>query len=147
MTEPFVRAARRRSWGLAALTAVLVVALDQATKQLVVATIDRGHPVDLPLGFHLANVRNDGVAFGLLGGAGTLVLILTLVTMAVLLGYFAVRASEIEQCRNTVDADDVPDERREGEGERACSGADVERTLVPGGRDECPHLLGELGRA
>jgi len=46
------------------------------------------------LGFHLANVRNDGVAFGLLGGAGTVVLILTLLTMAVLLGYFAVRASD-----------------------------------------------------
>jgi signal peptidase II len=72
----------------------VVVALDQGTKQLVVATIDRGKPVDLVLGFHLANVRNDGVAFGLLGGAGTLVLILTLLTMAVLLGYFAVRAGD-----------------------------------------------------
>jgi signal peptidase II len=94
MTEPFARAARRRSWGLAALTAVLVVALDQGSKQIVVATIDRGHPVDLPLGFQLANVRNNGVAFGLLGGAGTLVLVLTLVTMVVLLGYFAARAQD-----------------------------------------------------
>ncbi len=72
----------------------MVLALDQGTKQLVVATIDRGEPVHLLLGIDLANVRNDGVAFGLLGGAGTLVLILTLLTMAVLLVYFAARAQD-----------------------------------------------------
>jgi signal peptidase II len=85
---------RRRPWALAALTAVLVTALDQGTKQLVDATIGRGHPVDLIFGVQLANVRNDGVAFGLLGGASTLVLALTLGTMAVLLTYFALRASD-----------------------------------------------------
>jgi signal peptidase II len=79
---------------LAGLTALAVVALDQGTKQLVVATIDRGDPVEVFLGFELANVRNDGVAFGLLGGAGTLVLIMTVITMAILLAYFAVRPHE-----------------------------------------------------
>jgi signal peptidase II len=83
-----------RSWGLAALTAAVVVALDQGTKQLVDATIGRRHPVDLIFGFKLANVRNDGVAFGLLGGASTLVLILTVATMVLLLGYFALRSGE-----------------------------------------------------
>ena len=76
------------------VTALLVVAVDQGTKQLVNATIDRNDSVNLALGFKLSNVRNDGVAFGLLGGAGTLVLVLTLVTMAVLLGYFAVRTND-----------------------------------------------------
>jgi signal peptidase II len=71
-----------------------VVALDQATKLLVTATVDRGEPVHLLLGIDLANVRNDGVAFGLLGGAGTLVLVLTLATMAVLLVYFAAQAQD-----------------------------------------------------
>jgi signal peptidase II len=71
-----------------------VVALDQGTKQLVVATIDRGDPVPLALGVKLANTRNDGVAFGLLAGAETLVLVLTLATMAVLLAYFAARPGE-----------------------------------------------------
>jgi signal peptidase II len=71
-----------------------VVGLDQATKQLVVATIDQGESVHLFLGIDLANVRNDGVAFGLFGGAGTLVLVLTLITMAVLIVYFASRAGD-----------------------------------------------------
>jgi signal peptidase II len=71
-----------------------VVAIDQATKQIVVATIEKGEPVHLFLGIDLANVRNDGVAFGLLGGSGPIVLVLTLVTLGVLLAYFAVRAQD-----------------------------------------------------
>jgi signal peptidase II len=84
----------RRPWVLAALIAVSVTAVDQGTKQLVDATVDRGHPVDLIFGVQIANVRNNGVAFGLLGGASTLVLVLTLGTIVGLLAYFAARARE-----------------------------------------------------
>lgn len=66
-----------------------VVALDQATKQAVVAHVRPSSPVDLGLGFHLANVRNEGVAFGLLAGGEGLVLAMTLGALALLLAYFA----------------------------------------------------------
>ena len=65
-----------------------VVALDQIAKQIAVSTIERTNPVELPLGFHLANVRNKGIAFGLLAGGKVALLLLTLGAIALLLGYF-----------------------------------------------------------
>jgi signal peptidase II len=88
------RAAGARPWALAALTAVVIVALDQGTKQLVDNTVDPGRPVHLILGIDIANTRNNGVAFGLFGGASTLVLTLTVATIAALVAYFALRAQE-----------------------------------------------------
>jgi signal peptidase II len=64
------------------------VALDQATKQLVAAAVDRGDSVHLILGFKIVNVRNSGVAFGLLAGGAGLVLAFTLGTLALVLAYF-----------------------------------------------------------
>lgn len=51
------------------IAAVLAIVVDQATKALIVAnsaTLSSGYPV-VP-GFNLIYSRNDGVAFGLLGG-------------------------------------------------------------------------------
>jgi signal peptidase II len=70
-------------------TAGVVVALDQATKQLVVANIERGEQVDIFLGLDLTNTRNTGVAFGAFEGAGLLVAILIGLSLALLVGYFA----------------------------------------------------------
>jgi signal peptidase II len=72
----------------AALTAAAVVAVDQVTKQLVDARIERGDAVDVFPGLELTNSRNTGVAFGALEGAGLLVAVLIGLSLALLLGYF-----------------------------------------------------------
>jgi signal peptidase II len=74
---------------LATALAGIVVALDQATKQVVITHVRPSSPVDLVFGFHLANVRNKGVAFGLLAGGEGLVLALTLGALGLLIVYFA----------------------------------------------------------
>jgi signal peptidase II len=80
----------RTSGPAAALaTAGLVVALDQATKQLAVTRIDRGEEVEVFFGLDLTNARNTGVAFGAFEGGGAVVAILIALALALLLGYFA----------------------------------------------------------
>jgi signal peptidase II len=69
-------------------TAAVVVAVDQATKQLVDSNIERGHSVNVFFGLDLTNTRNTGVAFGALGGAGLIVAILIGVSLVLLIGYF-----------------------------------------------------------
>jgi signal peptidase II len=69
-------------------TAGLVVAIDQATKQLADSRIDRGHEVNVFLGLDFTNTRNTGVAFGAFQGGGVLVGILIGLSLAVLLAYF-----------------------------------------------------------
>jgi signal peptidase II len=68
----------------------LVVCLDQITKQLAIANVKMGEPVEIIFGFELANVRNRGVAFGLLAGGEALVLALTGGALLLLLSFFAV---------------------------------------------------------
>jgi signal peptidase II len=70
-------------------TAGVVVAVDQATKQLAISGIERGGQVDVFFGLELTNTRNTGVAFGAFEGGGALVAILIGVSLALLLGYFA----------------------------------------------------------
>ncbi len=67
----------------------LVVAIDQATKQLAASNIERGGDVNIFFGLDLTNTRNTGVAFGAFEGGGTLVGILIGVSLALLIGYFA----------------------------------------------------------
>jgi signal peptidase II len=81
------------AWARAAAVAGIVVALDQITKQLVVDHVQPGDPVDLVLGFQISNVRNSGIAFGLLSGSSdALVLVLTLSALGLLVAYFAFHA-------------------------------------------------------
>ncbi|HZB05077.1 MAG TPA: signal peptidase II [Thermoleophilaceae bacterium] len=70
-------------------TAGLVVAVDQATKQLADANIERGGEVNVFFGLDFTNTRNTGVAFGALEGGGLVVGILIGVSLALLLAYFA----------------------------------------------------------
>ncbi|HEY7454855.1 MAG TPA: signal peptidase II [Thermoleophilaceae bacterium] len=71
-------------------TAGVVVAVDQATKQLAVSRIDRGDEVNVFFGLDITNTRNTGVAFGALEGGGLAVAILIGLSLALLLGYFLV---------------------------------------------------------
>ncbi len=78
-----------RGGGAAAIaTAGLVVAIDQATKQLAVAHIDRGEQVNVFFGLDFTNTRNSGVAFGAFAGGGAVVAVLIGVSLALLVGYF-----------------------------------------------------------
>jgi signal peptidase II len=73
----------------AALVAAAVVATDQAVKALVRTTIDPGEEVRLFLGIRFVNVRNDGIAFGLLSGGGIVLVIFAVAALAALLTFFA----------------------------------------------------------
>jgi signal peptidase II len=76
--------AAARAWGLAAVLCGLVVAADQAIKAIVEARLFPGEEVEVlgPLGLTLSH--NRGVAFGLAGGAGVGLVLLTAVALAVI---------------------------------------------------------------
>jgi signal peptidase II len=76
-------------WARAVLATAVVIALDQATKALVRASIATGqHETVLP-GVRLVHVRNDGVAFGVFAGGATIVTIVIAAALIALLAYFA----------------------------------------------------------
>ncbi len=68
----------------------MVVALDQLTKSLVKDRIVPGDHVDVFPGLQLSNVRNTGVAFGALEGAGLIVAVLIALSLTLLIAYFVV---------------------------------------------------------
>lgn len=74
----------------ALVTAGVVVALDQATKAIVKDEVLLGDHVDLFPGLQLSNLRNTGVAFGALEGAGLAVAVLIGLSLTLLIGYFVV---------------------------------------------------------
>jgi signal peptidase II len=69
-------------------TAGLVVAVDQATKQLAATNIVPGDQVAVIPGLDLTSTRNTGVAFGALEGGGLVVAILIGASLALLVAYF-----------------------------------------------------------
>lgn len=85
------RRLRRAAFARAAGVLLVVVGLDQLTKHTIAAGIPPGETRKfLPL-VDLVHVRNTGVAFGFLSGGGSLVLAFTLLAMAALIGYLALR--------------------------------------------------------
>jgi signal peptidase II len=87
-TPPKVRSA---AYARAAIVMVAVLALDQLTKHTIAAGIGVGDTRKfLPL-IDLVHVRNTGVAFSLFSGGGAIVLVVTFVALAVLVGYFVMR--------------------------------------------------------
>jgi signal peptidase II len=82
-----------RSWRLAGAVAGAVVLLDQATKQIVVSSVERNSHTNVFLGIDLTYVRNKGVAFGALGGTGALVTALTVGAVVAIGVYFAFHTS------------------------------------------------------
>jgi signal peptidase II len=83
----------RGAWLRAAAAALVLLALDQATKQLVVHSLSRDEHRNVFFGIELTNVRNKGVAFGAFGGGGLPVTLLTIGAVALLVGYFALHAT------------------------------------------------------
>jgi len=84
---------RAAAWARAVATLVVVLVIDQATKALAVARIDRGEEVNVFFGLDLTNTRNRGVAFGALEGSATLVGVLIAAALLLLVGYFAYSAT------------------------------------------------------
>jgi signal peptidase II len=79
-----------RAWSLAGALAAVVFAADQIAKAAIEAHLVPGDQVDVlgPLGLTLSH--NRGVAFGLAGGAGAPLIVLTLVALGVV-GYLFAR--------------------------------------------------------
>jgi signal peptidase II len=72
----------------------MVVAVDQATKQIANESIVRGDAVDVFPGLDFVNARNTGVAFGALEGGGAVLAILIGVSLALLLVYFVLHRNQ-----------------------------------------------------
>jgi signal peptidase II len=88
-------AARSRAggWLRLAVAVAVVIALDQLTKQVAIAAVERGDSVNVFLGLDITNTRNSGVAFGALQGRGAVIGVLIACALLALLGYFAVNAA------------------------------------------------------
>jgi signal peptidase II len=84
--------ARLFAWALAACG--VIVAIDQASKELIRSEIGRGDEVEVLPFLTLANTRNDGVAFGLAEDVSPLLIGATLVLLVGLLVFLAKRARE-----------------------------------------------------
>lgn len=72
---------KRAAWTRALLVVAAVLVLDQVSKAIVRSTIDRGEQVEVFSFLHLVNTRNDGIAFGALGGSW---LVLVMVGLALI---------------------------------------------------------------
>ena len=79
----------QRAWARMIAVAIAVIALDQVTKALIDGSIERGASEDVVLGIRFVNVRNTGVAFSSLQGAGPLIGVIVAVVLIGLLWYFA----------------------------------------------------------
>jgi signal peptidase II len=86
--EAVVKAAARRErreakarWRSFGILAVVVLAVDQITKELIRAGFDPRESHQLFPGFSLTRVRNEGIAFGLFPGRQSAVAILTVVAL------------------------------------------------------------------
>lgn len=82
-------AAAKRAWLLAGLLAAVVLALDQVAKAIAEDRIVIGEQIEVlgPLEFTLTH--NRGVAFGLAGGAGAPLVLVTLVALGAVLFLFS----------------------------------------------------------
>ncbi len=82
-------AAAKRAWLLAGLLAAAVLVLDQVAKAIAEERIVTGEQIDVlgPLGLTLTH--NRGVAFGLAGGAGAPLVLVTLVALGVVAYLFS----------------------------------------------------------
>ena len=81
------------AWGRVALVVLGVGVLDQVSKAIVIAELDRGDRRDLFAAIDLVHVRNKGIAFGLFDAGGTTLTVITLAALALLLVYFALHAT------------------------------------------------------
>lgn len=73
----------------AGLVATAVVTADQLVKALVTSSLSRGEVVEVAGPLKLTLTYNDGIAFGLAGGGGPLVIILSMVALLALGAFVA----------------------------------------------------------
>ncbi len=87
-------AARSRAGGWARLlgAVAVVVGVDQLTKQVAIASVERGDSVNVFLGLDITNTRNTGVAFGALQDSGAIIAIPIAVALLALIAFFAFHA-------------------------------------------------------
>ena len=69
----------------------VVISLDQITKALVRSNLAEGSERHVFFFVKLVHVRNRGVAFGFFSGGGAIVLVFTVLALALLVGYLAIR--------------------------------------------------------
>ena len=82
---------RARAFARATLLGLAVIGVDQLTKHTVAASVADGEQRSVLPGIKLVHVRNHGVAFGFLSGGGTAVLAFTLIALAGLVAFLALR--------------------------------------------------------
>jgi signal peptidase II len=82
-----------RAWRLALALCGAIVALDQGTKAAIQSSLVPAERVAVIPGLHLTDVHNKGIAFGLAGGGGTGLVVLTLAALALILVLFARHAT------------------------------------------------------
>ena len=85
--------ATARAWSLAGILCAVIVAADQAAKARIEADLVPGEVVDVLGPLKLTLAHNTGVAFGLAGGAGIGLVLVTLGALA-LIGYLFSRKPE-----------------------------------------------------
>jgi signal peptidase II len=79
----------RRGWLRAIALGAAVLIVDQVSKAIVAGALAPEEHVSIGLGFELADVRNRGIAFGLLADGQGLVIVVTAAALALILAYFA----------------------------------------------------------
>jgi signal peptidase II len=83
---------RAGGWLRLLAAVAVVIGLDQLSKHVAIAAVERGDSVNVFLGLDITNTRNSGVAFGALQGSGTIVALLIGCALLALVSYFAVNA-------------------------------------------------------
>lgn len=74
---------KRAAWTRALLVVAGVLVFDQVSKAVVRSTIDPGQEVEVFSFLHLVNTRNDGIAFGALGGSWLVVVLVALALVGI----------------------------------------------------------------
>ena len=69
------------------------VLVDQATKAVAVASLDRGEDVNVFFGLDMTHVRNEGVAFGALSDGGPLLVALITLALGGLVAFFVLNTA------------------------------------------------------
>jgi signal peptidase II len=90
-SSPQLRSGRAGAFARASAVVLVVIGLDQITKALVRSGIPEGSERHVLFFVKLVHVRNKGVAFGFFSGGGAVVLVFTLLALALLVGYLAIR--------------------------------------------------------
>ena len=85
--------AARRAWLLAGVVALVVIGVDQASKALIVRSIQIGEERRVLPGIQFVHSQNHGVAFGLFPNAPGLVIGLIGLALVALIAYFSRHAS------------------------------------------------------